>query len=617
MNRKPQILPGDHSLPGVTVTPGGCNVTVVTPAKHAALVIKTGRARRRISLDKYAVGRSRSILLKGESLEGSVYAFFLSGLPDGGKDGLYPDMYARAFARGVWRKTCPAGFDWKGDRFPEIPMKDVIVYEAHVKGFSQTACTPFAGTFRGMEDKIPYLKRLGVNAIELLPVFEADRSCPGSTRRKPLANYWGYSTVGFFAPAADLGSGDPSAELKSLVRALHANGMELWLDVVFNHTGKTGGRLLFEGAGNYYFDEPFANISGCGNTVCCAAPEPARFILDSLEYWRREYRIDGFRFDLCSVLCRDEKGEINEASPLIKAISEDPLLQGCKLIAEPWDAAGGFMTGSFGKTGRWSEWNGRYRDALRKFLTGHDNTAGEAANCIEGSGHLFPSPEASVNFVTCHDGFTLYDLFAYSRKHNLANGENNRDGSDANYSCNMGTEGPSPDPAVEKRRQTFALNALAILMFSKGVPMLLMGDEVLRTKKGNNNTYCQDNPLSWLDWSLIDTRRDVLRTVRELIALRKAWGPGPDSRFTWHGTSPGKPDFSWTSHTLAWEYGFGDRPGRVYAAANMFSESLAFGLPPGNWKILFNTQGSPCVRKSGSVTAEAGSVYILVKENDE
>ncbi|MBQ9358506.1 MAG: glycogen debranching enzyme, partial [Abditibacteriota bacterium] len=427
------------------------------------------------------------------------------------------------------------------------------------------------------------------------------------------------STIGFFAPAASLAGGCPSAELKSLVRALHKNKIELWLDVVFNHTGRTGGRLLFEGAGDYYYDPPLANISGCGNTVRCSAPGPARFILDALEYWRREYRIDGFRFDLCSVLCRDDRGEIAPEPPLIKAIGESPLLRGCKLIAEPWDAAGGYMAGSFGKTGRWSEWNGRYRDALRRFLTGQDNAAEEMAKCIEGSPHLFPRPEASVNFVTCHDGFTLYDLFAYSQKHNLANGENGRDGTDANYSCNMGTEGPSSDPAVEKRRRTFALNALAILMFSKGVPMVLMGDELLRTKQGNNNTYCQDNPLSWLCWDLTDEQRDMLRAVRELIALRKVWGPPPGSAFTWHGTQPEKPDFSWTSHTLAWEYGVvpsgaNGRSKKVYAAANMFSRPLAFTLPPGSWRLLFSTSGEPCGGKYGTIALKPGTVCILTKE---
>ncbi|MBP5274830.1 MAG: glycogen debranching enzyme, partial [Abditibacteriota bacterium] len=530
-----KIRPGDHSLPGVTKTASGYNVTVTTPAAKCSLVLLRDGEETVIPMDAYACGDSRSILAEGPDMRKYRYAFRLEGFPEGSpcSDGLYGDIYAKRLCteggpRGVFAKTESASFDWKGDRFPRIPMKDAIVYEAHVKGFTKTAKTAFPGTFRGLQSRIGYLKALGINALELLPVFEFDHLEPvfkHPETGEAVRNYWGYATTGFFAPKASYAAGkNPSAELKRLVRALHKNGIELWLDVVFNHTGGKPEAPVLAAFGDYYLfknGKP-ADLTGCGNTVACGRPEALRFIVRCLEYWRSEYHIDGFRFDLCSVLARNEKGENTHSSPLLSAINASPAVKGCKLIAEPWDAADGYRPGWFSANYRWSEWNDRFRDTLRSFLTGRDGAAAAMAECIAGSPGLFPKrPEASVNFAACHDGFTLYDLFAYKEKHNEANGENNRDGSDNNISVNMGTEGPA-DGETEKKRRRYAAAALALVLLSRGVPMLLMGDEVLRTKRGNNNTWCRDDELSSLPWEQMKARRDTLHLTKRLIALRKA-----------------------------------------------------------------------------------------------
>ncbi|MBR4748517.1 MAG: glycogen debranching enzyme [Abditibacteriota bacterium] len=618
--------PGDHSLPGVTRTARGWNVTCVTPARKCSLLLReTGL---RVPMECGAAGRSRSILIEGADLTGAEYAFVCEDFPDGTPDGIYPDIYARAFAglddperQGgpLFAIALPDEGPRQEDPFPEVPMAETVIYEAHVKGF--TADDPGAkapGTFAALEDKLDYLQDLGVTALELLPVFEFDRS--DNPNRDPetgagLVNYWGYATLGYFAPKASYSGGDPRAELKSLAGALHRRGMELWLDVVYNHTGGKKEAPLFTGLGDYYFPEPLANISGCGNTVSCNSPEALRFVLRSLEYWRTEYRVDGFRFDLCPVLARDTDGAIREDAPLIRAITESPALQGCKLIAEPWDAGGGYMAGVFAKQRGWAEWNGFFRDTARRFLTEEKDVCADMAKCIEGSRHIFPGGGA-VNFVTCHDGFTLYDLFTYTAKRNERNGEDNRDGSDHNLSCNMGHEGPA-DPETEARRRLRAVSALALLFLSRGTPMLLMGDEVLRTKEGNNNTYCQDNRLSRFPWDAPGGPRDLTGIVRWLTGFRKACPPTGE-RFRWHGTHPGKPDHSWASHSLAWEYE--TEPGekndnicRVYAAANMFSEPLTFVLPRGEWTPVFAdgrplTAGEP-VKET---TVRPGAVTILV-----
>ncbi|MBO4547964.1 MAG: glycogen debranching enzyme [Abditibacteriota bacterium] len=619
-----QISPGDHSLPGVTRTARGWNVTAVTPARKCSLLLaETGL---RVPMDGWAVGRSRSILIEGADLADAEYAFVFEDFPDGTRDGVYPDIYARGFTgldgrkrnRGLYSRVCEDSFDWQQDRFPEVPPGETVIYEAHVKGFTADAPGVRApGTYAGLEEKLDYLQDLGVTALELLPVFEFDRY--DNPNRDPetgerLVNYWGYATLGYFAPAAAYSCGDPRTELKSLAKALHSRGMELWLDVVYNHTGGKKEAPLFTGWGEYYLPGEKANISGCGNTVSCNSPDALRFILRSLEYWRTEYHVDGFRFDLCPVLARDPEGNIRQDAPLLRAVTDSPVLQGCKLIAEPWDAGDGYMAGSFAGRRGWAEWNGFYRDTARRFLTEEKDACADMAKCI--GGRVLPAG-GSVNFVTCHDGFTLYDLFSYSAKRNGRNGEDNRDGSDLNISCNMGHEGPA-DPETEEKRRQRAVSALALLFLSRGMPMLLMGDEVLRTKQGNNNTYCQDNGLSRFPWNALGGPRDLTGIVRWLAGFRKACPPG--ERFLWHGTRPGKPDHSWASHSLAWEYDTepGEQNGRicrVYAAANMFTEPLTFTLPPGEWTPVF-AGGSPI--EHGEPVKETdvrpGTVTILTSQ---
>jgi len=435
-------------------------------------------------------------------------------------------------------------FDWQGDRPLGIPLEDTIIYETHVRGFTfhQSSGVSEPGTFAGLVEKIGYFKELGITAVELLPVQEFNeneliRTDPSTGER--LKNFWGYSTVGFFAPKggyADTGAGDGGqvVEFKKMVQAFHAAGLEIILDVVFNHTAEgdhTGPTLCFRGLDNriYYLleDDPryYKNYSGCGNTLNCNHPIVRDFILDCLRYWVVEMHVDGFRFDLASILGRDQHGNIIENPPLVERIAEDPILRHTKLIAEAWDAAGAYQVGSF-PGGRWSEWNGRYRDDARRFWRAEPSSRNALAYRITGSSDLYQAggrlPRHSINFITCHDGFTLNDLVSYDQKHNQANGEDDRDGEDHNLSWNSGVEGPTDDPGIERLRLRRIKNFLTTLLLSQGVPMLLAGDEMRRTQGGNNNSYCQDNPTSWVDWGLLAKNRDLFEFTRNLIAFRKA-----------------------------------------------------------------------------------------------
>jgi len=433
-------------------------------------------------------------------------------------------------------------FDWQEDRHPRIPLKDSIIYEMHVRGFTrhESAGVTHPGTYQGVVEKIPYLKDLGVTAVELLPIHEFDQE--EVQRINPLTglrlkNYWGYSTVGFFAPkgtyAAGGAMGEQVDEFKSMVRALHEAGIELILDVVFNHTaegGAIGSTLSFRGLDNsiYYLLEAngrtFKNYSGCGNTVNCNHPLVSDFILDCLRYWVVEMHVDGFRFDLASVLARGQDGELLENPPLVHRIAEDALLRDTKIIAEAWDAAGAYQVGSF-HNGRWAEWNGRYRDDVRRFWRGDSGMVSPLATRIAGSSDLYlPSnrkPCHSINYITSHDGFTLRDLVSYRHKHNDANGEQNRDGDSNEVSWNNGEEGESGGVRINQRRRRLVKSLLTTLMVSQGVPMLLSGDEMYRSQGGNNNTYCQDNEVSWLDWNCLEAEADLYRFVRGLITFRK------------------------------------------------------------------------------------------------
>ena len=435
-------------------------------------------------------------------------------------------------------------FDWEQDKTPHIPLKDSVIYELHVRGFTRhpSSGVKAAGTFAGLIEKIPYLKDLGVTAVELMPVTDFDETYPGNTdpkTGKPLLNLWGYDPISFFAPKAAFaqnssGSG-PLDEFRRMVKAFHQAGMEIILDMVFNHTGEgaEGGPIYhFKGLDRsvYYLQEPkskaFLNYSGCGNTLNCNHPVVRDLILDSLRYWVTEMHVDGFRFDLASILGRGRDGSVLSNPPLIERIAEDPILANSKLIAEAWDAAGLYQVGDFPHFQRWMEWNGRFRDDVRKFIRGDKGLVPTIATRLAGSADLYQDdgrePFHSVNFVTCHDGFTLADLVSYNSKHNEANGEENRDGSEANLSWNCGTEGPSTDQQILKLRKQQIRNFAAILLLAQGVPMLLAGDEFARSQQGNNNAYCQDNTMGWVDWRLEEKNKGLQRFFKGLITFRKS-----------------------------------------------------------------------------------------------
>ena len=509
-------------------------------------------------------------------------------------------------------------FDWREDVPPRMPLTDSLIYELHVRGFT---CHPSSGvakpgTFAGLIEKLPYLKWLGVTAVELLPTHEFDENdCPFHNPQtgEPLRNFWGYNSIAFAAPKASYASSAPEhgqvTEFRELVRAFHEAGIEVILDVVFNHTGEgneRGRTFSFRGLDNelYYLlgpDGSYLNYSGCGNTVNCNHPVVRQLFLNCLRFWVADMHVDGLRFDLASVLGRDYEGNVLVNPPVVELIAEDSVLADTKLIAEPWDAAGLYQVGRFPYGLRWSEWNGRYRDDVRRFWRGEPGLARELATRLCGSADLYESsgrqPWHSVNFVTSHDGFTLWDLVSYDHKHNEANGEENRDGVTENLSWNCGVEGLTDDREILALRRRQAKNFIVTLMLSQGVPMLLAGDEFLRTQGGNNNAWCQDNEVSWVDWSLATKNADFLRFVREMIALRKnhpalrrgtffhGAGPNGDHKpdIIWHGLKPGQPDFSATGRTLAFALD-GSQTGRepdndFYVACNARSEPVPFRIP--------------------------------------
>jgi glycogen operon protein len=534
-----------------------------------------------------------------------------------GRGVVVPKNYSRAAARmnGDNAATAmksvvvdPHAYDWEGDAPLHHRSARSIIYEMHVRGFTRHPSSGVSdqkrGTYAGLIEKIPYLRQLGITAVELLPVFQFDvQDAPVG-----LTNYWGYSPVSFFAPHHDYSSCPgplgPVDEFRDMVKALHRADIEVILDVVFNHTSEDddhGPTLCFRGLdnGTYYILDPdrsrYANYSGTGNSLNANHPIVRRMILDSLRYWVDEMHVDGFRFDLASVLERDEAGNLLPQPPVLWDIDSDPCLAGTKLIAEAWDAAGLYQVGSFiGDS--WKEWNGRFRDDVRSFLRGDEDSVGPLADRLIGSpqiyGHKEREAEQSVNFVSCHDGFTLNDLVSYSQRHNEANGEANRDGPSDNRSWNCGVEGPTNDPAVESLRNRQVKNFLSVTMLSLGLPMILMGDEVRRTQHGNNNAYCQDNETSWFDWGLIQTHGDVLRFVCLLNAQRLLSAVAPEephlslsqllrkAHRTWHGVKLGQPDWSATSHSLAFTT---QAPGAkvfFHVMLNAYWEPLEFELPP-------------------------------------
>ncbi len=524
-------------------------------------------------------------------------------------------------------------FDWEGDRPLRIPLCDTVIYELHVRGYTRHpgAGVEHPGTYAGLAERIPYLRDLGVTAVELLPVQEFDerenpRHDPHTGRQ--LVNYWGYSPFAFFAPErrySHLGDrGGQVDSFKGMVRALHRAGLEVILDVVFNHTAEgdeRGPTFSLRGLDNriYYMltgdGGGYRNLTGCGNTVNCNHPVVRSLIRDCLHHWVTEMHVDGFRFDLASILGRDTDGRLLDNPPLIELITEDPVLRDSKLIAEAWDAAGAYQVGSFPGT-RWSEWNGRYRDDVRRFWRGDEGMMGPFATRICGSSDLYQaggrSPCHSINFVTSHDGFTLADLVSYATKHNAANGEENRDGTDLEFSDNHGIEGPTDDPAVVEVRRRQARNLLATLLLSQGVPMLLAGDELGRTQGGNNNAYCHDDETSWIDWSLATENADLVRFCRELIALRRrhpALHRGTflrgevelpdDPEVRWCGPGGGAPDWhapgSRTLGCLLTGAGTAETP--LLWIAHAGDEPVEFCLPEpprgGGWSRLVDTSLAP------------------------
>jgi isoamylase len=501
----------------------------------------------------------------------------------------------------------PLEYDWEGDKPPGQPTTLTIIYEMHVAGFtlhpSSGVMEKTRGTYRGLIEKIRYLQELGITAVELLPVFQFDaQDCPPG-----IVNYWGYAPISFFAPHQAYGSCkdslSPVNEFRDMVKALHRAGIEVILDVVFNHTaegGHDGPTRCFRGMDNnaYYILEGggsrYANYSGCGNTLNANHPIVRRMIVDSLRYWVEEMHVDGFRFDLASILARDSSGNLMSNPPVLWDIESDPALAGKKMIAEAWDAAGLYQVGSF-VGDSWREWNGRFRDDIRSFFRGENGFVRRFADRMLGSseiyGHENREAEQSVNFITCHDGFTLNDLVSYDRKHNEANGESNRDGGDDNRSWNCGTEGPTDDPAIEKLRNRQVKNFLTITLLSLGMPMITMGDEVRRTQHGNNNAYCHNDESAWFDWTSLETHADVHRFVKLLIQRRLLRDMGPERQRMsltqvisrglkgWHGVKLNEPDWSDCSHSIALNVELPEENLLVYFIFNAYWDQLEFQLP--------------------------------------
>jgi glycogen operon protein len=648
---------------GATLVPGGVNFSIFSShAKSCTLVLfikKGSEPMGEIPFpDEFRIGNVFSMVVFELDYEDIEYGYRMDG-PFNPKEGhwfdqskILMDPYAKLIGgRDVWgvtpdwnniyqhrSKIAFDDFDWEDDRPLEIPPEDQIIYEMHVRSFTRhpSSGVKHPGTFAGIREKIPYLKELGVNSVELMPVYEFDEfenSRPNPETGELLLNYWGYSTVGFFAPKAGYAAtskfGMQVDEFKALVKELHKNGIEVILDVVFNHTAEGneyGPTIAFRGIDNqtYYMLTPdgyYFNFSGCGNTLNCNNPIVRDMVLDCLRYWAAEYHIDGFRFDLAAVLGRDPWGAPMANPPLLESLAFDPILAKCKLIAEAWDAGGLYQVGSFPAFGRWAEWNGKYRDGIRQFLKGEPDRLGDVAQRLQGSPDLYSwagrAPATSINFITCHDGFTLMDLVSYNWKHNEANGENNNDGTNDNDSWNCGWEGPTDDFSINALRHRQIKNAVAMLMVSQGVPMILMGDEVGRTQKGNNNTYCHDNELNWLDWTLLETHADLFRFFKHCIAFRKAhpvlrnWSHFQNVDYvgsgyadiTWHGTQAWNADWSASSRTLAFMLcgkhakGGTIKDNFIYVAMNMHWEAHWFeipGLPEGiNWHIFANTGAIP------------------------
>ncbi len=647
-----------HAMPfGATTVPNGVNFSISSSAATACTLVLFDRGADQPFVeipfpDEFRVGNVYCMIVFDLDVERLEYGYRMDGpfAPELGhrfdKNVILSDPYARSLggrdtwlAEPNWDDIYPyrsrlafEDFDWENDHPLEYPIEDLVIYEMHVRAFTkhENAKVKNGGTFSAIKQKIKYLKELGVNCIELMPIYEYDEwenSKPNPVTGEMLVNFWGYSTVNFFSPKAGYAAtgkfGMQVDELKTVIKELHKNGIEVILDVVFNHTAEgdhRGHTISFRGIDNktYYMLTPegyYFNFSGTGNTLNCNNPVVRDMVLDCLRYWAADYHIDGFRFDLAAILGRAQDGSPLSNPPLLESLAYDPILAKCKLIAEAWDAGGLYQVGTFPAYGRWAEWNGKYRDTLRKFLKGDEGQIGEMVQRIQGSPDLYyyRGPTASINFITCHDGFTLYDTFAYNEKHNEANGEDNRDGANDNNSWNCGAEGETDDIEINFLRRKQIKNALAILLVSQGVPMILMGDEMGRTKHGNNNTYCHDNELNWLDWSLLKKNQHLFEFTQSLIRFRKAHpvlrssthfthtdyvGSGYQD-ISFHGTNAWALDGSPGSRSFAFMLD-GDhakqgaiKDDTIYVAMNMYWEALSFALPQlsngRQWHVFVNT----------------------------
>lgn len=650
---------------GATMTDEGVNFSIFSKEATACTLVLYHHGQKEPFVEipfpeEFRIGNVYTMMVFGLNIDTIEYGYRFDGPYDPQRGLLFDssrvllDPYAKSVSgRTVWGKT-PAkdnpfplrgqiireDYEWKGDKPAELNENDLIIYELHVRSYTNhpKSGVNYKGTFAGIIEKIPYLKSLGVNCVELMPIFEFDEfEFAGSGNREHLLNYWGYSTVCFFAPKAGYAASAPfgmeADELKNMIKKLHNNGIEVILDVVFNHTaegGEGGPYISYRGIDNrtYYLLTPdgyYQNFSGCGNTMNCNNPVVRNTVLDCLRYWVSAYHIDGFRFDLASILSRDETGAPMIHPPLLDIIANDAVLGKSILIAEAWDAGGLYQVGSFPSFGRWSEWNGRYRDCLRQFIKGEAQCAPELVRRIRGSDDLYGirGAKASVNFVTCHDGFTLYDLVSYNEKHNEANGEDNRDGCNNNDSWNCGIEGDTVEKDVNNLRLRQMKNMLTILLTSRGIPMLLSGDEFANTQWGNNNAYCQDNDVSWLDWRFLDKNRELYNYVRNLIALRKAhpvlrsdsyeFGHnGTDyPELSFHSLTPWQ--FDENAPTLVFAYMYAedhrkygtDADAFIYILVNAHWEEHCFNLPilpeGFQWHLAF---------ESGGINSDPGSEQI-------
>lgn len=648
-----QIRPGFFREFGAVAIPGGVNFTIHTHgATSCELLLFHRKAEEPYAVipfpESYKIGFCYSMIVFDLDIEEFEYAYRLDGPYDEkkglrfDKNKILLDPYARAVTgqsqwghvnnaqHGYRARVVQSNFDWGDQRHHSIPMEDLIIYELHVRGFTmdESSGVKHHGTFEGLREKIPYLKELGVNAVELMPIFEFDEMRDVRLiDENELIDFWGYNPVSFFAPntsyCSSMEYNREGLELKTLIKDLHDNGIEVILDVVFNHTAEGnefGPCFSFKGFDNniYYMLTPdghYYNFSGCGNTLNCNHPVVRDMILECLRYWVIEYRVDGFRFDLASILGRNDDGTPLSQPPLLRSLAFDSILGNVKLIAEAWDAGGLYQVGSFPSWKRWAEWNGRYRDDMRRFLKGDDFLAQTAAARITGSPDLYDPAyrggNASINFLTCHDGFTLYDLYSYNQKHNEANGWGNTDGADDNNSWNCGVEGETDDPAILALRKRLMKNACAILLCSRGTPMFLSGDEFADTRYGNNNPYCQDNLISWLDWSLLKKNKGLFDFFQYMIqfrkdhpVIRKDLEPsylGIPAMST-HGLTPDETNFSGDSHVVCVRFaGYNEATQKedlVYLAVNSGWFPVTLTLPElpehYKWKVAVNTGDPKC-----------------------